>query len=92
MGRTAMPHADLTASVRGRVEQLFAELDFGPEICREIVLIRDGNYCGRRFEAAGGHAVWFAEEDQLKLVSDRGSVVRVFEQVASAGRDLRAAA
>jgi hypothetical protein len=87
-----MPHADLTANIRGRVEQLFAELDFGPEICRETILIRDGSYCGRRFEAAGGHAIWFAEEDQLKLVDAGGSVVRVMDQVVSLGRDLRAAA
>jgi hypothetical protein len=85
--------ADLTASVRERVERLFAELNFGAcEPGRETILIRGGIYCGRRFEAEAGYAVWFVEEDQLKFVDAAGHVVRVIERVSSAGRDLRAAA
>ena len=87
-----MPPADLTASVRDRVQQLFAELHFGAGECRETILIRGGSYCGRRFEAEAGHAIWFVEEDQLKLVDAGGRVVRVLDQVSSSGRVLRAAA
>jgi hypothetical protein len=53
VGRATMPQADLTSSIRERVLRLFAELNFGAsEACRETILIREGNYCGRRFEAA----------------------------------------
>jgi hypothetical protein len=93
LNRQSMPPADLTTSIRHCVQQLFAELNFGAsEACRETILIRDGNYCGRRFEAAAGHAVWFVEEDQLKLVDAQGRVVRVVDQVSARGRDLRSAA
>lgn len=88
-----MSPADLTSIVRGCVHQLFAQLSFGAnEVCRETILIRGGNYCGRRFEATAGFAVWFIEEDQLKLVDGKGRVVRVIDQVSSQGHHLRAAA
>lgn len=43
----------------------------------ESILIRDGFYCGRKFEASGFHAVWFMEEDQLKIHARGGDVVAV---------------
>jgi hypothetical protein len=88
-----MSQADLTASIREYVHALFAELRFGAlEEGRETILIRGGNYCGRRFEAEQGYAVWFAEEDQLKFVDANGRVTRVVGRVSSLGRELRAAA
>lgn len=45
---------------------------------RESILIRDGFYCGRRFHAPGHEAVWFLEEDQLKIASDDGQTLEVF--------------
>ncbi len=33
----------------------------------ESIVIRDGFYCGRRFSATSHHAVWFVEEDELKI-------------------------
>jgi hypothetical protein len=75
------------------VHALFAELSFGAmEGGRETILIRGGNYCGRRFEAEQGHAIWFVEEDQVKFVDAAGRVVRVVDHVSSLGRELRAAA
>jgi hypothetical protein len=59
---------------------------------RETILIRAGMYCGRRFEAAGAHAVWFIEEDQLKLFSADGNILRVLDRVAAQEPDMRAAA
>ena len=47
-------------------------------IRNESILIRDGYYCGRRFQAAGHHAVWFMEEDQLKIHESDSGVVAVF--------------
>lgn len=88
-----MPQADLTASVRHSVQQHFAELNFGSsEHCQETILIRGGNYCGRRFVAPQGHAIWFVEEDQLKFFDAGGRVVRVLDQVSASDRALRAAA
>lgn len=47
-------------------------------ILSESILIRDGFYCGRRFQASSYHAVWFMEEDQLKIHSKSGEVAAVF--------------
>ncbi|TWT50694.1 hypothetical protein Pla22_34370 [Rubripirellula amarantea] len=37
------------------------------EIINESILIRDEFYCGRRFRTDTHRAVWFIEEDQLKI-------------------------
>ncbi len=41
---------------------------------RETILIRDGYYCGRKYQAEGYTLVWFQEEDQLKLFAPNGSL------------------
>lgn len=41
----------------------------------ESILIRDGYYCGRRFKWGTLSAVWFAEEDQIKLFDDDGQLI-----------------
>lgn len=33
----------------------------------ESILIRDGFYCGRRFKIEQCTAVWFTEDDQIKI-------------------------
>jgi hypothetical protein len=38
-----------------------------PKFGHESLLIRRGFYCGRRFEFHPYHAIWFLEEDQLKI-------------------------
>jgi hypothetical protein len=79
-----MPHAQLTEAVRRLVTETFARLGVdGAEAIRESILIRQGLYCGRRFETAGGYAIWFAEENQVKVFQDGGHVVDVL-QLASA--------
>ena len=47
----------------------------------ESILIRDGYYCGRRFRLGELEAIWFVDEDQLK-VYDEGSLVRVIDSVS----------
>ena len=75
-----MPHALLTAAVRQRVAQTFAELGISSEgEFRESLLIRGGAYCGRRFDAAKGHAIWFVEEDQIKFYGGDGRLAEVCE-------------
>ncbi|TWU48715.1 hypothetical protein Poly51_46170 [Rubripirellula tenax] len=43
----------------------------GPQIQTESVLIRDEFFCGRRFRAATHRAVWFIEEDTLKIFDNQ---------------------
>ncbi|WP_164101751.1 hypothetical protein [Candidatus Laterigemmans baculatus] len=41
----------------------------------ESILIRGGFYCGRRFHLGGYSAVWFAEEDEIKLFDSQGQLI-----------------
>lgn len=41
----------------------------------ESILIRGGFYCGRRLDASTHHAVWFVEEDELKVYEATGQLV-----------------
>lgn len=43
-----------------------------PAITGESILVRDEFYCGRRFRAEQFHAIWFIEEDQLKIFRRSG--------------------
>lgn len=40
----------------------------------ESILIRDEFYCGRRFRSALHHAIWFTEQDELKLYRIEGGL------------------
>lgn len=42
---------------------------------QESLLIKDGFYCGRRFRVSGFSAVWFAEEDELKIFDPQGTLL-----------------
>ena len=46
-------------------------------ILRESVLIRNEFYCGRRFHTSEHQAVWFIEEDELKIYRNSGELVCV---------------
>jgi uncharacterized phosphosugar-binding protein len=88
-----MHHAQLTESVRRRVAETFARLGGQPAAeLRETILIRDGAYCGRRFESPQGSAIWFVEEDQLKFYHSDGSVARILELAAESAVPVRMAA
>lgn len=70
-----MHYAHLTEQIRrcarSRMESLGAE----PKAeMIETILIRDGHYCGRRFECDGFCAVWFVEENQVKFYERDGGV------------------
>lgn len=73
-----MTHAQLTDNVRQLVVQAFAELGVAqPDQYRESILLHGGNYCGRRFDGQGAHAVWFVEENQVKVMAGDGGLVQV---------------
>ncbi len=72
---TKMSHAQATERVRQLVAQAFSSLGVAAsDQFRESILMNAGHYCGRRFDADGAHAVWFAEENQIKVVAADGQV------------------
>jgi hypothetical protein len=77
-----MPRPFATSDIRQLVGATFAELHLsaGSE-ARETILIRDGHYCGRRFDVEDGHAVWFMEEEQIKFFRADGRLARVVEAI-----------
>jgi hypothetical protein len=79
-----MNHAEATESVRQLIADVFQQLRLSDDDApRQSLLIRDGNYCGRRLEADRGHALWFFEEDQVKVFGADGRVLRVIERVST---------
>jgi hypothetical protein len=88
-----MHHAELIESIRQIVGDAFEQLRLGgADDVRESLLIREGVYCGRRFEAPSGHALWFFEEDQIKLFGPDGRVLRVIQAASKLGAPARVAA
>ncbi len=64
--------------IRVLVEQQFAEIRPGSNgIEHEALLIRDGIYCGHRYQKSDLTAVWFFEENQIKVYGAEGGVLRV---------------
>ncbi len=41
----------------------------------ESLLIRGGFYCGRRFDFGSHQAIWFLEEDQIKIHDQDGRIL-----------------
>lgn len=79
-----MHEASVTERVRRLVSQAFARLGHvEPAEIHETILIRDGYYCGRRFEADSATAVWFVEENQVKVFRADGTVAQVLEPEAA---------
>ncbi len=73
-----MPHTRTLGAIRELVRASFAELgaEQGLQLS-EHILIRDDLYCGRRFRCNELQAVWFIEEDEIKVYGPDGAVVRV---------------
>ena len=64
-----------TIEVRSHVRGVFLQHGASQEDpIEEAILIRDGFYCGRRFQCGELKAVWFVEEDQLKIYDQEGVV------------------
>lgn len=43
----------------------------------EAMLIRGGFFCGRRFERDGLQAIWFVEENEIKVYGRDGAIAEV---------------
>lgn len=73
-----MSHNQLTNHVRQIVYETFRQNGASVEdVPEETILVRSGIYCGRRFDAAGLHAVWFLEENQVKFYGPGGLLCQV---------------
>jgi hypothetical protein len=42
---------------------------------RETILIRDGLFCGRKFQCQGYSVVWFMEENEIKFFGPTGQLL-----------------
>jgi hypothetical protein len=73
-----MQHAEVLVAVRQLIRSTFSELGaVAPVEMRENILIRDEMYCGRRFRSGDYQAIWFIEEDEIKIYAQGGAVLRV---------------
>lgn len=62
--------------VRQTVTDWFASHSYPvPESIGESILVRDGFYCGRKFVVGDCRAVWFVEDEQVKLFDDENHLL-----------------
>ena len=47
-----------------------------PVDLHETLLIRNGLFCGRKFQCEGHLVVWFVEEDEIKFFSPCGELLK----------------
>lgn len=90
-----MGHAEQLSQVRDVVREKFLSLGALPDSeVTELVLIRDGQYCGRKFQTMGTsiQAIWFCEEDQLKIYRPDSGTVEVVEGLSNGPRMVTARA
>jgi hypothetical protein len=78
-----MQHAELIQRARDFAGETFAQLGLGNgHEPQEVILVRDGAYCGRRFEVEGAQAVWAIAEDRLTMISAGGEVLGEWAEVS----------
>lgn len=69
-----------------------------PVELHETLLIRNGLFCGRKFQSDGHLVVWFIEEDEIKFFSPCGellkstSAIECLSQIEAAPQTMRRAA
>ncbi len=75
-----MTNSQRLAAVRQTLRAWFLERhpDAQWEVA-ESIMIRDAFYCGRNFRFASHRAVWFAEEEQVKIYDADGSLLDSFK-------------
>ena len=85
-----MQHSEKLERIRGNVARIFRAYGLSQgEPPMETILIRDGFYCGHRFACEGLRAVWFLEEDLIKVFGGDGEFLqatRVSEMIQEAQR------
>lgn len=74
--RNHMPDHPCVEQVRQLIRDSFKKaIGAVPITLQETLLIAGGHYCGHRFTCSGASAVWFVEEDQIKIYSADGSLL-----------------
>lgn len=69
-----MTNSQQLAVVRGMLRDWYSARCGAPlEDVSEAILIHDGFYCGRKFGFKDHRAVWFFEEQELKIYSADGT-------------------
>lgn len=69
--------------IRAAVAQQLSQLGaIGTDCVGESILIRNGMFCGRRFQCAGYQVVWFIEEDEIKFFSPCGDLLKSTSAIA----------
>ena len=76
-----MRPASLVERIRLLVQRTLQELQMPAQELEETILIRNGFYCGRRFQGPSAHAIWFCEENQLKFYGGQGTLLHVIANV-----------
>ncbi|GEM_PF-734073 len=82
-----MTNSQRLAAVRERLRAWYEARTQHAETPWEIaesILIRDGFYCGRTFRFADFRAVWFLEEEQVKIYDTAGALLESFATVDDA--------
>lgn len=69
--------SDKIQLARQHVINIFAEMKSTDTDLCETVLIRDGQYCGHRFSNEDLSAVWFSEENEIKVYDQQRKLLRV---------------
>ena len=82
---------DQVQRARRHVQNIFVELNADDSNLWETALIRDGLYCGHRFSCDEYSAVWFCEENEVKVYDAERKLLRV-DSLSQSGEPLRRAA
>lgn len=74
-----MTNSQRLEAIRQHLQAWFAaQTDGQPWEASESILIRDGFYCGRCFQLPGFRAIWFFEEEQIKVYRSTGELLATF--------------
>jgi hypothetical protein len=79
--KAAMQPTTYVQEIREFVLHMFQTHGMESQDIKETILIREGCYCGRRFESQNGYAIWFCEENQLKIYNAHGKLLEVVHQL-----------
>ncbi len=70
---SSSPIDRMRAAVATQLQQLGVQ---SPIDLHETLLIRNGLFCGRKFQCEGHLVVWFIEEDEVKFFSPFGELLK----------------
>jgi len=73
-----MDRVELLEQIRSLIREALHRHGAAPDgSVHEAMLIRNGFFCGRRFETDGFQAIWFVEENEIKIYGRDGAIAKV---------------